>query len=765
MVISVPGLIPGLILFSLLIILSSSSSAEIDLDASLRWAQENYVGTDLPKGASSLLKNERIILYVEDKEWVLNGITKDGNVKSIGKGELDHPTLLIYTTTTTIEEILSSQDQIRAFIDAKKGDKIRLHPLGVVRTVKFSIASLLTIFFGNDDSIPKSVNEDLPEDVPEKNVKRRLYSDTVRPLPEPKPQQLEPQYITESEETEETENIPCETIGDCSDGKPLCFDGFCRTLDEFIVLANSCDTIEDCRDGQICESNRCVNESIPEEDSDEIACEDVGDCPSEKPFCQGNICVSLSEVIAASNYCETTEDCAENEVCKNNRCASYAPLGWYAQICELDEDCREGMICSDGRCAIPVEPENPEEPDLVGPESEGTTYSSCDSDEACAADEICVASVCIVGYRSCDTSEDCIEGKICRDEKCVALRAVPPPQERSVGERIRTLFRTIFRQEPIPYGDDVRPQEGDLCAQNDRYNNGVCDEDCPNPDPDCEEAEDCDNTIDDDGDDRIDCRDSDCDSIRRDSDRKRCQYRIESRCSDDFDNDADGFTDCADTDCEDNDACAEPEVPDISTLGWGEFDHCKRRLLIINDLQTCIGSGYLLSNKVIAVRIGPVGADLTPLDYEVLEQDGEYGRSARLCSSLQTIDPVNTLATANASELYDQEGCPVDGTYEGVNVGYRYFDIPVDEDSTVPITYDLQINFGRTEECVAGGDKKKFENNINCCGYGSLKSFRVPIENHGINKAFFLRLSSVVPACDYYESAQCSVPSLSTCVS
>src|SRR3989338_7729862 len=69
-------------------------SAEIDLEASVEWAQKNLVGAELPKEASYLVGNERVVLYVEDKEWVLNGITKDNNVESVGEGELENPFLI-----------------------------------------------------------------------------------------------------------------------------------------------------------------------------------------------------------------------------------------------------------------------------------------------------------------------------------------------------------------------------------------------------------------------------------------------------------------------------------------------------------------------------------------------------------------------------------------------------------------------------------------------------------------------------------------------
>ena len=180
-------------------------SAEIDLEASVEWAQKNLVGAELPKEASYLVGNERVVLYVEDKEWVLNGITKDNHVESVGKGELENPTLKVYTTSTTLIEILNSENQLNSFIQAEKGGKIRIDPVGVKRTVKFSIASLLSRFLKSDQPAQQLQDQKSqrklrqanpnPNLLREESVKRRLSSDNPRPLLELKPQELEPAFI------------------------------------------------------------------------------------------------------------------------------------------------------------------------------------------------------------------------------------------------------------------------------------------------------------------------------------------------------------------------------------------------------------------------------------------------------------------------------------------------------------------------------------------------------------------------------------------
>ncbi len=94
----------------------------------------------------------------------------------------------------------------------------------------------------------------------------------------------------------------------------------------------------------------------------------------------------------------------------------------------------------------------------------------------------------------------------------------------------------------------------------------ICDDDIDNDlddlvdceDPDCEDAEACqevcDDGVDNDLDDLIDCDDPDC---------LLDPACFESICDDDIDNDDDGLTDCEDDDCEDDEACLEVCDDDI----------------------------------------------------------------------------------------------------------------------------------------------------------------------------------------------------------
>ena len=74
------------------------------------------------------------------------------------------------------------------------------------------------------------------------------------------------------------------------------------------------------------------------------------------------------------------------------------------------------------------------------------------------------------------------------------------------------------------------------------------DSDC-SADPTCQPESNCANNVDDESDGVADCADPDCDG------RDRCEYGVEASCGDAFDNDADGDSDCADSDCDGVGSC------------------------------------------------------------------------------------------------------------------------------------------------------------------------------------------------------------------
>jgi len=94
------------------------------------------------------------------------------------------------------------------------------------------------------------------------------------------------------------------------------------------------------------------------------------------------------------------------------------------------------------------------------------------------------------------------------------------------------------------------------------YKDGVCDPDCEElkwlgyDDPDCtgqQQNEDCEDGVDNDGDNKIDCGDEDC------KDHPRCKQAPPEDCTNKVDDDLDGLVDCDDPDCADDPACQMEE--------------------------------------------------------------------------------------------------------------------------------------------------------------------------------------------------------------
>jgi hypothetical protein len=104
----------------------------------------------------------------------------------------------------------------------------------------------------------------------------------------------------------------------------------------------------------------------------------------------------------------------------------------------------------------------------------------------------------------------------------------------------------------------------DLCDEVGFYDDGVCDEFCDEPDPDCATVlygvpmEACDDRVDNDGDRLIDCDDGDCDADPSCGPVVEYGVPFETECRDGVDNDGDGLVDCADSDCIDTPDCTIP---------------------------------------------------------------------------------------------------------------------------------------------------------------------------------------------------------------
>lgn len=105
----------------------------------------------------------------------------------------------------------------------------------------------------------------------------------------------------------------------------------------------SCKADKDCKPGQVCFENKCVD------------CKDDAGCPAGQK-CSANACVAAAE-------CKRDDQCPAGQVCQAGKC----------KACASDGECGPGGSCEAGACK---------------------RANKCTKDEECADDEDCVDGFC-----------------------------------------------------------------------------------------------------------------------------------------------------------------------------------------------------------------------------------------------------------------------------------------------------------------------------------------------------------------------------------
>lgn len=105
----------------------------------------------------------------------------------------------------------------------------------------------------------------------------------------------------------------------------------------------SCSSAKDCKAGQVCDNNRCVE------------CAEDSQCPQGQR-CSANACIAAPE-------CTKDDQCPAGKVCQAGKCKS----------CATDSECGPGGTCEAGACQ---------------------RANKCTKDEDCADDEDCISGYC-----------------------------------------------------------------------------------------------------------------------------------------------------------------------------------------------------------------------------------------------------------------------------------------------------------------------------------------------------------------------------------
>ncbi|ABO35659.1 conserved hypothetical protein [Methanococcus maripaludis C5] len=138
------------------LILSSASAETVlisdssDLFSKMKTIAMKYAENleDIPF-ATNIASNERINLNVDmgEEDLLISIIVIDGKITSFEKGSLDDATMNVYTDENTVREILDSDNPVSSAQTALKAGNIKMEGVGLVNSIKISIANILMSFF------------------------------------------------------------------------------------------------------------------------------------------------------------------------------------------------------------------------------------------------------------------------------------------------------------------------------------------------------------------------------------------------------------------------------------------------------------------------------------------------------------------------------------------------------------------------------------------------------------------------------------------
>jgi plastocyanin len=150
-----------IIIFSLILAIMFSFSA---IGASnIDGLTNELEGKEIPAPLGTLFGDERINLHFaldNGEELVLGLITEDDKFKSLEVGELENPSLNVYTTETVVKAIENSDNPPSVLKSALENGEITYKAVGFMNKIKFAVLSVVMKFL--DGAEEKETKEDEP---------------------------------------------------------------------------------------------------------------------------------------------------------------------------------------------------------------------------------------------------------------------------------------------------------------------------------------------------------------------------------------------------------------------------------------------------------------------------------------------------------------------------------------------------------------------------------------------------------------------------
>lgn len=140
---------PIIVLMLLITMLIPVASADVVNDLSVAVNEYNENADQVPSFLKSLLGDEvvKLVIMTNDGEEIyIKAITEDAYITTFEEVDADTEigeTIIVGTSEDTILEILSSDDPLGTFLDAKDNGEIVIEPVGLTNSVTFAVANVL----------------------------------------------------------------------------------------------------------------------------------------------------------------------------------------------------------------------------------------------------------------------------------------------------------------------------------------------------------------------------------------------------------------------------------------------------------------------------------------------------------------------------------------------------------------------------------------------------------------------------------------------
>ena len=334
----------------------------------------------------------------------------------------------------------------------------------------------------------------------------------------------------------------CVDNTECRDRNPCTQDECMYNECRHTPIPDCCVEDTDCRDHDICTDDKCVdNECTHTEIPD--CCVDNSDCRDHNPCTQDECMYNECQHTPIPDCCVDNTDCRDRDPCTEDECVDNVCRNTpIPDCCVQDTDCRDRDPCTDDKC-VDYLCQNTPIPDCCVEDTDCRDREPC-TDDKCE-DNVClntpIPDCCVV-----DT--DCRDRNLCTDDKCED---------------------NVCQNTPIPDCciENTDCRDRDLCTEDECLDN-VC-QNTPIPDC-CVEDTDCrDSNV---------CTDDKCvDNV--------CQNTPIPDCCED-DGDCNDYNTCTQDECFDN-VCRNTPIPDccVEDTECGDRDPCTQDSCVQNVCQ------------------------------------------------------------------------------------------------------------------------------------------------------------------------------------